>query len=397
MRRSESAGMTPVRMVKELQGGFPDHETVQRRTDTQLAALLEGLQAMVKESVSESVQHAMSGIVQRPAMQERRENGFAFGGQAPSEEDQLSAADHKFLVEVAQAMGLEWTLPPGAGPTAVTAAAQARFALPSPRGLPLAQQVHALKQHPGLAQELDRLALERHKAWLQRSQQQLPPPPQLPPSQQQLPPPPSEDVAVIGAAAAAAEETLAGEGTQGTDLSAMQEKRRRWCMQYQAQEQWSNSTRDAASELVAPEEAAAAVPSLGPSSAVAVGATSEGAHTVVVLGPPSAAKESLCAALVARLGGVQHGTAAVLAAAAAEESAEGLQVAALMQSGKIVPTTLVQQLVVQAIRSNASSSDGATAHVLLGRTQLTLTPARNLNLCNPSLSPHPHGVPPDLL
>ena len=396
MRRSESAGMTPVRMVKELQGGFPDHETVQRRTDTQLAALLEGLQAMVKESVSESVQHAMSGIVQRPAMQERRENGFAFGGQAPSEEDQLSAADHKFLVEVAQAMGLEWTLPPGAGPTAVTAAAQARFALPSPRGLPLAQQVHALKQHPGLAQELDRLALERHKAWLQRSQQQLPPPPQLSPSQQQLPPPPSEDVAVIGAAAAAAEETLAGEGTQGTDLSAMQEKRRRWCMQYQAQEQWSNSTRDAASELVAPEEAAAAVPSLGPSSAVAVGATSEGAHTVVVLGPPSAAKESLCAALVARLGGVQHGTAAVLAAAAAEESAEGLQVAALMQSGKIVPTTLVQQLVVQAIRSNASSSDGATAHVLLGRTQLTLSPARNLNLCNPSLSPHPHGVPPDL-
>ena len=380
MRRSESAGMTPVRMVKELQGGFPDHETVQRRTDTQLTALLEGLQAMVKESVSESVQHAMSGIVQRPAMQERRENGFAFGGQAPSEEDQLSAADHKFLVEVAQAMGLEWTLPPGAGPTAVTAAAQARFALPSPRGLPLAQQVHALKQHPGLAQELDRLALERHKAWLQRSQQQLPPPPQLPPSQQQLPPPPSEDVAVIGAAAPAAEETLAGEGTQGTDLSAMQEKRRRWCMQYQAQEQWSDSTRDAASELIAPEEAAAAVPSFGPSSAVAATATTEGGQTVLVLGPPSADKESLCAALVARLGGVQYGTAAVLAAAAAEESAEGLQVAALMQSGKIVPTTLVQQLVVQAIRSNASSSDGATAHVLLGRTKLTPTPARTSTL-----------------
>ena len=380
MRRSESAGMTPVRMVKELQGGFPDHETVQRRTDTQLTALLEGLQAMVKESVSESVQHAMSGIVQRPAMQERRENGFAFGGQAPSEEDQLSAADHKFLVEVAQAIGLEWTLPPGAGPTAVTAAAQARFALPSPRGLPLAQQVHALKQHPGLAQELDRLALERHKAWLQRSQQQLPPPPQLPPSQQQLPPPPSEDVAVIGAAAPAAEETLAGEGTQGTDLSAMQEKRRRWCMQYQAQEQWSDSTRDAASELIAPEEAAAAVPSFGPSSAVAAAATTEGGNTVVVLGPPSADKESLCAALVARLGGVQYGTAAVLAAAAAEESAEGLQVAALMQSGKIVPTTLVQQLVVQAIRSNASSSDGATAHVLLGRTKLTPTPARTSTL-----------------
>ena len=380
MRRSESAGMTPVRMVKELQGGFPDHETVQRRTDTQLAALLEGLQAMVKESVSESVQHAMSGIVQRPAMQERRENGFAFGGQAPSEEDQLSAADHKFLVEVAQAIGLEWTLPPGAGPTAVTAAAQARFALPSPRGLPLAQQVHALKQHPGLAQELDRLALERHKAWLQRSQQQLPPPPQLPPSQQQLPPPPSEDVAVIGAAAPAAEETLAGEGTQGTDLSAMQEKRRRWCMQYQAQEQWSDSTRDAASELIAPEEAAAAVPSFGPSSAVAAAATTEGGQTVLVLGPPSADKESLCAALVARLGGVQYGTAAVLAAAAAEESAEGLQVAALMQSGKIVPTTLVQQLVVQAIRSNASSSDGATAHVLLGRTKLTPTPARTSTL-----------------
>ena len=51
----------PVRMVKELQGGFSGHETVQRRTDTQLAALLEGLQVMVKETVSESMQHAMSG------------------------------------------------------------------------------------------------------------------------------------------------------------------------------------------------------------------------------------------------------------------------------------------------------------------------------------------------
>ena len=48
----------------------------------------------------------------------------------------------------------------------------------------------------------------------------------------------------------------------------MQEKRRRWSMQYQAQEQWSDSTRDAASELIAPEEAAAAVPSFGTSSAV---------------------------------------------------------------------------------------------------------------------------------
>ena len=172
--------MTPVRMVKELQGGFSGQETVQRRTDTQLAALLEGLQVMVKETVSESMQHAMSGSGQRPATQGRRDNGFAFGGQAPSEEDRLSAADHKFLVEVAQASGLEWTLPPGAGPTAVTAAAHARFALQSPRGLPLAQQVHALKQHPGLAQELDRLALERHRAWLQRQQPQ-PQPPQPPP------------------------------------------------------------------------------------------------------------------------------------------------------------------------------------------------------------------------
>ena len=52
------------------------------------------------------------------------------------------------------------------------------------------------------------------------------------------------------------------------DLNAMQEKRRRWSMQYQAQEQWTDSTRDAASELIAPEEAAAAVPSFGTSSAV---------------------------------------------------------------------------------------------------------------------------------
>ena len=107
----------------------------------------------------------------------------------------------------------------------------------------------------------------------------------------------------------------------------MQEKRRRWAMRYQAEEQWSDSTRDAASELIAPEEAAAAVPSFGPSSSVAAAATTEGGQTVVVLGPPSADKESLCAALVARLGAVQHGTAAVLSAAAAEESAEGLQVA----------------------------------------------------------------------
>ena len=80
-----------------------------------------------------------------------------------------------------------------------------------------------------------------------------------------------------------------------------------------------------------------------------------------------------------------------------------------MQSGKIVPTTLVQQLVVQAIRSNESSSDGATAHVLLGRTQLTLTPARTstfliqasaltltrsrLTSPSPPLPPHPHPHP----
>ena len=290
--------MTPVRMVKELKDGMAGHETVQRRTDTQLAALLEGLQVMVKETVSESMQHAMSGSVQRPAMQGRRDHGFA-GGQAPSEEERLSAADHKFLVEVAQASGLEWTLPPGAGPTAVTAAAHARFALPSPRGLPLAQQVHALKQHPGLAQELDRLALERHRAWLHRQQPQQPqqqqqqpqppppPPPQLSPPQQQQPTPPTppmEDTAAIGAAAVAAEETLASEGTQ---------------------------VRAAPAVVVAAAPAAA---------------TAEGGQTVVVLGPPSADKAALCAALVARFGGVQHGTAAVLAAAAEEESAEGLQV-----------------------------------------------------------------------
>ena len=290
--------MTPVRMVKELKDGMAGHETVQRRTDTQLAALLEGLQIMVKETVSESMQHAMSGSVQRPAMQGRRDHGIA-GGQAPSEEERLSAADHKFLVEVAQASGLEWTLPPGAGPTAVTAAAHARFALPSPRGLPLAQQVHALKQHPGLAQELDRLALERHRAWLQRQQPQQPqqqqqpqqpqppPPPQLPPPQQQQPPPTplTEDTAAIGAAAVAAEETLTSQGTQ---------------------------------VRAAPAVVAAAAPAA---------ATAEGGQTVVVLGPPSADKAALCAALVARFGGVQHGTAAVLAAAAEEESAEGLQVA----------------------------------------------------------------------
>ena len=322
-------------MVKELKDRPVGHETVQRRTDSQLAALLEGLQAMVKETVTESVQHAMSASMQRlhaeiggmqqrvvpsatnPAMQGRGDF-FVLGDQTPSasvaEEERLSAADHKFLVEVAQASGLEWTLPPGAGPTAVTAAAHARFALPSPGSLPLAQQVHALKQHPGLAQELDRLALERHRAWTQRQQQPPPqlqpqlqpqlPPPQLPPPQQ--PPPP---------AAVSLEETLACEHAQVR---------------------------------------AAAAP--------AATATAEGRQVVVVLGPPSADKESLCASLAARLGGVQHGTAAVLAAAVTEESAEGQQVAALMDSGKIVPTTLVQQLVVLALRSCGDAA--AHPHVL---------------------------------
>ena len=53
-----------------------------------------------------------------------------------------------------------------------------------------------------------------------------------------------------------------------------------------------------------------------------------------------------------------------------------------MESGKIVPTTLVQQLVVLALRSNSSSSDGAAAHVMLGRTNPNSSP--NLN---------PHSIP----
>ena len=47
----------------------------------------------------------------------------------------------------------------------------------------------------------------------------------------------------------------------------MQEKRRRWAMRYQAEGQWSDSTRDVASELSTTEEAAAAVPSPGTASA----------------------------------------------------------------------------------------------------------------------------------
>jgi len=47
----------------------------------------------------------------------------------------------------------------------------------------------------------------------------------------------------------------------------MQEKRRRWAMRYQAEEQWSDSTKDVASELSTTEEAAAAVPSPGTASA----------------------------------------------------------------------------------------------------------------------------------
>jgi hypothetical protein len=52
------------------------------------------------------------------------------------------------------------------------------------------------------------------------------------------------------------------------DLKATQEKRRRWSQQYQAEEQWSQSTRDAASEGLTTAEAAAAAPSFDTSSAV---------------------------------------------------------------------------------------------------------------------------------
>ena len=52
------------------------------------------------------------------------------------------------------------------------------------------------------------------------------------------------------------------------DLNSMQEKRRRWSQQYQAEEQWSQSTRDAASEGLTTEEAVADAPSFGTSSAV---------------------------------------------------------------------------------------------------------------------------------
>ena len=48
----------------------------------------------------------------------------------------------------------------------------------------------------------------------------------------------------------------------------MQDQRRRWSQQYQAEEQWSQSTRDAASAGLTTVEAAAAAPSFGTSSAV---------------------------------------------------------------------------------------------------------------------------------
>ena len=69
-----------------------------------------------------------------------------------------------------------------------------------------------------------------------------------------------------------------------------------------------------------------------------------------------------------------------------------MQVAALMESGKIVPTTLVQQLVVHALRSNASSSDGAAAHVLLASSNPNPNPAPNPDP-NPSPNPSPDPDP----
>jgi hypothetical protein len=59
-----------------------------------------------------------------------------------------------------------------------------------------------------------------------------------------------------------------------------------------------------------------------------------------------------------------------------------------MQSGKIVPTTIVQQLLVRALRSDASSSDSAAAHVLRGSTNPNSSPNMDPH-SNPTLNPSP--------
>lgn len=70
---------------------------------------------------------------------------------------QLGAADHKLVVEISQALGLEWTLPAEATPADVLEAAHIELGLTAPAGS-LREQLQALREHEGLADDLARHA-----------------------------------------------------------------------------------------------------------------------------------------------------------------------------------------------------------------------------------------------
>lgn len=70
---------------------------------------------------------------------------------------QLSAADHTLIVEISQALGLEWSLPAEATPTDVLEAAHIELGLTAPVGS-VREQLQALRGHEGLADDLARHA-----------------------------------------------------------------------------------------------------------------------------------------------------------------------------------------------------------------------------------------------
>ena len=73
---------------------------------------------------------------------------------------QLSAADHKLIVEISQALGLEWSLPAEATPADVLEAAHVELGLETPVGS-VREQLQALRGHEGLADDLARHAEAR--------------------------------------------------------------------------------------------------------------------------------------------------------------------------------------------------------------------------------------------
>ena len=86
------------------------------------------------------------------------QDGYAAALQvADGASGQLSAADHKLIVEISQALGLEWSLPAEATPADVLEAAHIELGLETPVGS-VREQLQALREHEGLADDLARHA-----------------------------------------------------------------------------------------------------------------------------------------------------------------------------------------------------------------------------------------------